>query len=111
MPSHSPARGRVDPLTEYIAELQERIEDRGRDGDARGVGFYSRVVEELEDLRRQSATEAPSLRDAARVSGYSTDRLRQLRKTGQWSGTWSDLPRRPNASRLIHNLQQPQDAK
>jgi hypothetical protein len=83
-----------DWISDFVAELQHRAEDRRAEG-APSADVYARVASELETRRRAYLHSTPTIQEASDESGYSPEQLRKLKRDKLWSGQRIDLPRRP----------------
>lgn len=89
----------------YVEELRDRAKSMKAFGDDRGAKMCEETARELEQRRQLYEDEELTATQGAEESGYSPQRLRQLRHEGLWSGKRRDLPRHPalvpSAPRLL----------
>lgn len=79
----------------YVDELHERAGSMKAFGDDRGATMCAEVAREIAQRRTAYEDEQLTAVQGARESGFSEQRLRELKKEGKWSGRRRDLPRHP----------------
>ena len=80
----------------HAKELRRRASELERHGGTAGVelaGVYNKLAAEIEQLHAAWEDEQLTNAQGALESGFTADRLRQMRNGGLWSGMRKDLPR------------------
>lgn len=88
----------------YVDELADRARNFRDYGDERGAKMVEIHAAEVRARRAAFENELISIAEAAAISGYSAERLRELRRSSKWSGRRGDLPRHPSASAVVQVL-------